>query len=222
MKKILAVLLACAIALIVPGGLAFADTSCSALATAGPLQSTANPVKAKKYSKHQKSAVKFVKRFMKSVKQYDVGKMKSAFQKAPKDYFFRSDTYMYRKCKSQNKKLKYKILGVTASKNTAKVRMKVKYKDGYDGYIKAFKKYENWVYSYSYRNGRVPSDGALKRVIEKYLAKYVGKYGFEACSEKISIKLKKVGGNWRIKGKPTGIEDMSSLGYSYAYREYWE
>ena len=167
----------------------------------------------KKISKDEQNVKKTTDTFFKYLKKYDIGKMKKCFATPKKVKFFSSKKYLSKYIRKHNKSISYQLRDIKVTGKTATVTVSCKY---YDAYFSIF---DSLCDVSQYRSKKKRSKTAIDKYQYNRLL-YYDQYFNDYENKVITIKLKKVGKNWKMSNPSSDLYNVMHCNYTKAYNTF--
>lgn len=180
----------------------------------GAAQFRSIPKLTRKISADEKKVKKTTNTFFKYLKKYDIAKMKKCFATPKKVKFFSTKKNVAKYVRKHNKALTYKIRDIKVSKRTATVTVACNYYDGYDCIYNSF---DDVVH-------RMSSKKRSESAVDKYQYQrllYYDKYYGGYNDSTFTMKLRKVGKNWKLLNPSRALYNAMHCNYTLAYNDYF-
>lgn len=169
------------------------------------------PMKA--MTKTDKKSITALESFFKHLKSYNIKKMKKFYTSKTKDMAGGSLGKVFKK--QFGKSFEYSIQGVSSSKSTAKIKVKVKYPYAENRFYSAYTSWYSWVLVNYYN----VSEDQIQKNLMKRLIKAAKKASADKETATVTIKMKNEKGKWKVVGT-TFVKNMLDCGYKNANDEF--
>lgn len=185
--------------------------SCS---VCGHTESRTTAKLSKKFSKDEKNVKKATDAFFKYARKYDINKMRKCFATPKKVKLFASKKNVAKYIRKHNKDLWYEIRNIKVSKKSATVTVACNYYNAYEAVTESL---DDAMY---YMASKKRSNSAVDKYQYKRLT-YYDNYMADYTDSTFTIKLKKVGKNWKLTNPSRALYNAIHCNYNSAYDDFF-